>query len=66
MSKRPLEWKGNPKVERVVPIMDNAGKEGAGDGKLTKNQLKKLEKEKMIAAKKAAKTKEKEGKGEAA
>ncbi|KAK8062956.1 hypothetical protein PG997_015053 [Apiospora hydei] len=64
MSQRPLNWKGNPRVERVVPVMDNAGKgeeDGAGgDGKMTKNQLKKLEKEKMVAAKKAAKAKEKE------
>lgn len=64
MARRPLNWKGNPKVERVVPVMDNAGKgeEGGagGDGKMTKNQLKKLEKEKMVAAKKAAKQKEKE------
>ncbi|KAK8054677.1 tryptophanyl-tRNA synthetase [Apiospora phragmitis] len=64
MSQRPLSWKGNPRVERVVPVKDNAGKgeeSGAGgDGKMTKNQLKKLEKEKMVAAKKAAKAKEKE------
>ncbi|ORY71663.1 uncharacterized protein BCR38DRAFT_417687 [Pseudomassariella vexata] len=65
MAKRPLEWKGNPRVEKVLPVVGNSSKsEGAvgegGDGKLTKNQLKKLEKEKMIAAKKAAKAAEKE------
>ncbi|KAK8137036.1 Tryptophan--tRNA ligase [Apiospora sp. TS-2023a] len=64
MARRPLNWKGNPRVARVVPVMDNAGKgeEGGagGDGKMTKNQLKKLEKEKLVAAKKAAKQKEKE------
>jgi tryptophanyl-tRNA synthetase len=59
MSVRPLKWKGNPRVERIVPVMES--KEGdAGDGKLSKNQLKKLEKEKQIAAKKAAKAAEKE------
>lgn len=62
MALKPLKWKANPKVERIVPVMqDNAsaGAEG-GDGKLTKNQLKKLEKEKKVAAQKAAKAAEKE------
>ncbi|KAI0490572.1 tryptophanyl-tRNA synthetase [Xylaria cf. heliscus] len=59
MSVRPLKWKGNPRVERIVPVSSN-NEEGAGDGKLSKNQLKKLEKEKQIAAKKAAKAAEKE------
>ncbi|KAI1496784.1 tryptophanyl-tRNA synthetase [Biscogniauxia marginata] len=66
MSVRPLKWGGNPKVQRTVPVVENsaakaegAGAEG-GDGKLTKNQLKKIEKEKMVAAKKAAKAAEKE------
>lgn len=70
MSQRPLKWKGNPKAPRVVPVVDgsSANAEGAtdgaaGDGKLSKNQLKKLEKEKAIAAKKAAKAKEKGGEG---
>jgi tryptophanyl-tRNA synthetase len=62
MSRRPLKWKGNPKVERIVPVsVDSSTKtEGDGDGKMTKNQLKKLEKEKWAAAKKAAKAAEKE------
>ncbi|KAK0652287.1 hypothetical protein B0T16DRAFT_454666 [Cercophora newfieldiana] len=65
MERRPLQWVGNPNAARVVPVVDGAaegaadGKEG-GDGKLTKNQLKKLEKQKMIDAKKAQKAKEKE------
>ncbi|KAI1113721.1 tryptophanyl-tRNA synthetase [Nemania sp. NC0429] len=59
MSIRPLKWRGNPRIERIVPISsDQTG--GAGDGKLSKNQLKKLEKEKQVAAKKAAKAAEKE------
>ncbi|KAK9414729.1 putative tryptophan--tRNA ligase [Seiridium unicorne] len=63
MAQKPLKWKGNPRVERVIPVVQGeaaGGAEGAGDGKLTKNQLKKLEKEKQIAAKKAAKAAEKE------
>lgn len=59
MSVRPLKWKGNPKLERIVPVSSNQ-EEGAGDGKLSKNQLKKLEKERQIAARKAAKAAEKE------
>lgn len=63
MALKPLTYKGNPRIERVVPVVQGdapGGTEGAGDGKLTKNQLKKLEKEKQIAAKKAAKAAEKE------
>ncbi|KAK4451905.1 hypothetical protein QBC34DRAFT_46081 [Podospora aff. communis PSN243] len=68
MGQRPLQWVGNPKAPRVVPVVDGtAGAAGAaadggegGDGKLTKNQLKKLEKQKQIEAKKAQKAKEKE------
>jgi tryptophanyl-tRNA synthetase len=59
MSVRPLKWRGNPRVERVVPVVENQTGD-AVDGKLSKNQLKKLEKEKQIAAKKAAKAAEKE------
>jgi tryptophanyl-tRNA synthetase len=64
MAKRPLQWTGNPRAPRVVPVVETStdaadGKEG-GDGKLTKNQLKKLEKQKQIEAKKAQKAKEKE------
>ncbi|KAI6089571.1 tryptophanyl-tRNA synthetase [Hypoxylon rubiginosum] len=63
MSVRPLKWGGNPKVQRTVPVLDDASArpEGeGGDGKLTKNQLKKIEKQKQIDAKKAAKAAEKE------
>ncbi|KAI0106427.1 hypothetical protein GGR51DRAFT_517652 [Nemania sp. FL0031] len=59
MSVRPLKWRGNPRIERVVPVISEQT-DGTGDGKLSKNQLKKLEKEKQIAAKKAAKAAEKE------
>lgn len=59
MSVRPLKWKGNAKIERIVPVASEQA-EGPSDGKLSKNQLKKLEKEKQIAAKKAAKAAEKE------
>ncbi|KAH6626949.1 hypothetical protein B0J18DRAFT_426098 [Chaetomium sp. MPI-SDFR-AT-0129] len=61
MERRPLDYKGNPRAPIVVPKVEgeaNAGEEG-GDGKLTKNQLKKLEKQKQIEAKKAQKAKEK-------
>ncbi|KAI1358780.1 tryptophanyl-tRNA synthetase [Xylaria arbuscula] len=58
MSVRPLKWRGNPRVQRIVPVSDTQV-DGVDDGKLSKNQLKKLEKEKAIAAKKAAKAAEK-------
>jgi len=64
MERRALRWVGNPQAPRVVPVVEAAA-EAAGDGKLTKNQLKKLEKQKQIEAKKAQKAKEKEG-GQAA
>ncbi|KAM3439251.1 hypothetical protein MY4824_002780 [Beauveria thailandica] len=64
MAVRPLEWQGNPRVphaDLVVPVAGaasaaegSAAAEG-GDGKLTKNQMKKLLKEQQIAAKKAEK-----------
>lgn len=68
MTVRPLEWKGNPRVPRAdlvvpetKPAADDAAASGeAGDGKMTKNQLKKLLKGQQLAAKKAAKAKEKE------
>ncbi|KAI1468594.1 tryptophanyl-tRNA synthetase [Daldinia caldariorum] len=63
MSVRPLKWGGNPRVQRTVPVVEAASAQAegqAGEGKLTKNQLKKIEKEKQIAAKKAAKAAEKE------
>ncbi|KAI0471770.1 hypothetical protein GGR56DRAFT_655440 [Xylariaceae sp. FL0804] len=68
MAVRPLKWRGNPNnpisdnstnnAERVVPVTaggSSAEKPGGGAGGMTKNQLKKLEKEKQIAAKKAEK-----------
>lgn len=61
MERRPLDYKGNPRAPIVVPKVEGeagAGEDG-GDGKLTKNQLKKLEKQKQIEAKKAQKAKEK-------
>ncbi|PHH84682.1 hypothetical protein CDD83_1551 [Cordyceps sp. RAO-2017] len=73
MSARPLEWKGNgrvPRADLVAPVIGSAegkaeGGEGA-DGKLSKNQLKKLLKEQQIAQKKAEKAKGKGAEGEAA
>lgn len=67
MDTRPLTaCTGNPKAPVTLPIRAkapaaeaNGGGEGAGDGKLSKSQLKKIEKEKQIAAKKAAKAAEK-------
>lgn len=65
MAVRKLEWNGNPNVPRadlVVPVNqpEQGGAEATeGDGKMTKNQLKKLLKEQQIAQKKADKAKEK-------
>jgi tryptophanyl-tRNA synthetase len=55
MKVRPLEWKANPNPKRPQPTSEEQPKE-AGDGttKLTKNQEKKLLKQKMIDEKKAA------------
>ncbi|KAK0635748.1 hypothetical protein B0T17DRAFT_612569 [Bombardia bombarda] len=63
MGTRPLKWAGNPRAPIVVPQVVQGGDAAAGeggDGKLTKNQLKKLEKQRQIDAKKAQKAKEKE------
>lgn len=63
MSKRPLKWVGNPRAPVVVPklVDGDAGEAKAeGDGKMSKNQLKKLAKQKEIEAKKAQKEKEKQ------
>ncbi|KAI0023657.1 tryptophanyl-tRNA synthetase [Xylariomycetidae sp. FL0641] len=63
MSIRPLKWRGNSRAERTVPVVDNSSKEEGGeggDGKMSKNQLKKIEKQKQLAAQKAAKVAEKE------
>lgn len=61
MERRPLKWGGNPRAPIVVPKVDGDAAEAPaeGDGKMTKNQLKKLEKLKQIEAKKAQKAKEK-------
>lgn len=61
-AQKPLQWRGSSAGERVVPVVQDGASQGGegGDGKMTKNQLKKLEKEKQIAAKKAAKAAEKE------
>ena len=63
MGRRALSWVGNPNAPRVVPVMEAAAAQTgeAGEAPLTKNQLKKLEKQKQIDAKKAQKAKEKEG-----
>ena len=64
MDKKPLSWKGNPRAPIVVPQIQKDGEAKAaeggegGDGKLTKNQLKKLEKQRQIEEKKAQKAKE--------
>lgn len=71
MSSRPLTWSGNPKVPRadlVVPVPratadKEEGAEGE-DGKLTKNQMKKLLKEQQVAQKKADKARVKKEKEE--
>ncbi|KAL2191859.1 tryptophanyl-tRNA synthetase [Thermothelomyces heterothallicus CBS 203.75] len=69
MERRPLRWRGNPRAPLVVPKVENGNGGDAtpeGEGKLTKNQLKKLEKQKQIEAKKAQKAKEKAEKAEKA
>jgi tryptophanyl-tRNA synthetase len=64
MEQRKLEFKGNPKAPIVIPTVQEKKEDGAKgaaeDGKLTKNQLKKLEKQKQVEAKKAQKAKEKQ------
>lgn len=69
MAVRPLsDCKGNPEAPLALPIRAKApagdAADGAnaqtGDAALSKNALKKLEKEKQVAAKKAAKAAEKE------
>ncbi|KAJ4302213.1 tryptophan--tRNA ligase [Collariella sp. IMI 366227] len=69
MGTRPLKWGGNPRAPIVVPKVEN-GQDGEaqpeGDGKMTKNQLKKLEKLKQAEAKKAQKKAEKEAAAKAA
>lgn len=65
MAIRPLEWTGNPNPIAAAAPAEGSGAPAAGESvdgapKLTKNQEKKLAKEKMIAEKKAAKEKEKQ------
>lgn len=69
MAVRPLnDCTGNPKAPVTLPVRPKEpaggaadGADGqAGDGKMSKSQLKKIEKEKQIAAKKAAKAAEKD------
>ncbi|KAM3076524.1 tryptophan--tRNA ligase [Clarireedia jacksonii] len=60
MSVKPLQWGGNPNVKAAAASStENAdtktGEAGEGTGKLTKNQEKKLAKQRMIEEKKAAK-----------
>jgi tryptophanyl-tRNA synthetase len=66
MKIRPLEWKANPNPKRPPPVEGEAGGQTAGEvtegvPKLTKNQEKKLAKQRMIEEKKAAAAKEKAG-----
>ena len=62
MARRPLKWGGNPNPIAVVSTTavqpDGDANEGEGEGgevKMTKNQLKKLQKLKQAAEKKAQK-----------
>jgi tryptophanyl-tRNA synthetase len=62
MERRPLKWGGNPRAPIVVPKVEDGDVDGVpaeGEGKMTKNQLKKLEKMRQAEAKKAQKAKEK-------
>ncbi|KXX77687.1 Tryptophan--tRNA ligase, cytoplasmic [Madurella mycetomatis] len=61
METRPLKWAGNPRAPVVVPkVEDGDASEAKDDGKISKNQLKKLAKQKEVEAKKAQKAKEKQ------
>jgi len=53
MSPRPLEWKGNPKPKISEDGVKDAEVREEAEG-MTKNQRKKLEKQRMIVEKKAA------------
>lgn len=55
MSVRPLEWKGNRNPKKVKGQGEKAGETPAADGTLSKNAQKKLDKLKLIEAKKAMK-----------
>jgi tryptophanyl-tRNA synthetase len=54
-SAKKLEWKGNPNPTIVAKEGGEAGASAEGDGKLSKSQLKKIEKEKIFAQRKAEK-----------
>ncbi|EHK98565.1 putative Tryptophanyl-tRNA synthetase, cytoplasmic [Glarea lozoyensis 74030] len=54
-SAKKLEWKGNPNPTVVAKEGGEAGASAEGDGKLSKSQLKKIEKEKIFAQRKAEK-----------
>jgi tryptophanyl-tRNA synthetase len=54
-STKKLEWKGNPNPTIVAKEGDEAGASTEEDGKLSKSQLKKIEKEKIFAQRKAEK-----------
>lgn len=58
MAQRPLEWRGN-KNAIAAAVSELKIDEATPEGGLTKNQLKKIAKEKQIAEKKAQKEKEK-------
>lgn len=59
MSRRPLTWRASEKLAALASRpKEEQGVEG--DGKMTKNQLKKLEKQKRTEEQKAAKAREKE------
>lgn len=62
MARRPLVWAGAESLKSLpVRPAEGAGAPAeGGDGKMTKNQLKKLEKQKQIEEKKAKKAQEKE------
>jgi tryptophanyl-tRNA synthetase len=68
MAIRPLVWRGTrsdlvvPKLDTEARVADPKPGEGEGDGKMTKNQQKKLEKLRMVEEKKAQKAREKEAK----
>lgn len=55
MTVRPLEWKGNPNPKKVEVKKEGGEKADAGDGKLSKNAQKRLDKQKEIGLKKAKK-----------
>lgn len=59
MSRRPLVWRASDKLA-LASRPKEEGAQGEGDGKMSKNALKKLEKQRQNEEKKAAKLREKE------